>query len=424
MPERFNGLASEVPKVLIVDDKEPERIVLGKLLASFDIDLHMASSGKEALSLLLRHDFALILLDVNMPIMDGIETAKLIRSNPDTEKVPIIFLTAYDKDDIEIGQGYEVGAIDYIIKPINEEILQSKIKTFIRSYAFEKEKGFERILEELESKNARLQQAEQEARRQAEDANRAKAAAQESRKQIAQQTEELLKYTRELEQFAHVTTHDLRAPIINLDGLVKLFQRRGLVNSENKELMQRMEGSVERIKTTLQDLIDVVSSKKTLKDEVQHIEIGKLFNDILLDHSDMIKEADAEITANFRAAPHINYIPSYLRSILQNLLTNALKYRSPDRQLQITINGDMINDTYCLKVKDNGMGIEERHHDKVFGLFQRIATHVSGKGVGLYITKSQVESMGGAIDFKSEPGVGTEFSVYLKNSPRPRSFMM
>ncbi|MEX0902147.1 MAG: response regulator [Pseudohongiellaceae bacterium] len=416
-------VSKQLPKVLIVDDKQAERMVLGKLLSKFDVELHDAESGKEALSKLIRHDYALVLLDVHMPIMDGIETAKLIRSNPATEKVPIIFLTAFDKDEIEIEEGYEVGAIDYLIKPLNEDILQSKIKTFLKSYSFEKEKEYEKILAELENKNKKLEQARHDALRMMEEANNAKAAAQESRKQIVNQTAELLQYTKELEQFAYVATHDLRAPIINLDGFVKLFRKRGHLNNDNREIIERMEASVDRINTTLRDLIEVVAYKKTLSDEIRPIEISQLFNNILQDLEVQIREAKAEITTNFRDAPRITYIPGHLRSILQNLLSNSISYRSPERRPLISVSSSMSNDTFCLTVKDNGIGIDEKHKEKVFGLFQRLATDVKGKGIGLYITRSQVEAMGGCVDFTSQPGVGTEFKVFLKNLPSRSGYL-
>src|SRR5690606_12398412 len=267
----------EIPKILIVDDRDIERAILSKLLSKFNVEIHTADSGQAALSKLIRHNYALVLLDIQMPVMDGIETATLMRSNPLTENIPIIFLTAYDKDEINMLQGYKVGAIDYLFKPINEEILSSKVNTFLRSYSFEKEKEYEKILSELESKNQKLKKARKEAIQMLKDANKAKAEAQLSQKKVEEQAQILLRYNQELEQFAYVATHDLRAPIIKLNASLGVFKKRGFVTKENEEIVKRMAASVERINTTLNDLIQVVEYRKTVKDEAKEIVFEELF---------------------------------------------------------------------------------------------------------------------------------------------------
>ncbi|MTI23259.1 hybrid sensor histidine kinase/response regulator [Fulvivirga sp. RKSG066] len=416
MIEDLNSL-KELPKILIVDDRETERDILSKLLDKFNAEIHTAGSGQEALSLLIRYNYVLVLLDIQMPIMDGLETARLIRSNKNTENIPIIFLTAYDKDEINMLQGYEVGAIDYLFKPINEDILLSKVKTFLKAYSFEKEKEYEKILTELEKKNAKLQKAQKEAVTMMKQANEARSIAEASQQQIKQQAEDLLRYNKELEQFAYVATHDLRAPIINLNGLLKVFKKRGYVNDENEEVVNKIFSSVSRINETLHDLIHVVAYTKTIEDEVQEIDFDRLTCDVLQDLEKQIKEADAEITLDFEAAPKVHYVQGYARSIIQNLLTNAIKYRSLKRKLKVTITTKPEGNFICLSVADNGMGIDDKGRDKVFGLFQRLTTRVEGKGMGLYIIKSQIESMGGSIDFTSTVDKGSDFKVLMKNLP-------
>lgn len=398
----------EAPKILVVDDRETERISLSKLLSRFKVDVHTADSGQAALSQLLRHSFALVLLDIQMPIMDGMETARLMRNSSHTENIPIIFLTAYDKDEINMLQGYKVGAIDYLFKPINEEILSLKVGTFLRSYSFEKEREYEKILTKLENKNRKLKAARQEALQMMADAQR-------SQKHIEEQANALKRYNTELEQFAYVATHDLRAPIINLNGMIDIFKKRGLVNRENQRIVERIDSSIDRINTTLNDLIHVVAYRKTLQEDVREVVLDEVFRDIENDIKAQIREVRANITTDFKNAPRITYIPGHLRSILQNLITNALKYHSEDRKPVISVQSEWVNDYLYLKVKDNGIGIDETQKEKVFGLFQRLTTQASGKGMGLYITKSLVESMGGHIDFTSNPNMGTEFMVSLKN---------
>lgn len=405
----------KIPKILIVDDREIERNILSKLLSKFEVELHTADSGQAALSKLIRHSYVLVLLDIQMPVMDGIETATIMRSNPLTENIPIIFLTAYDKDEINMLQGYKVGAIDYLFKPINEDILSSKVNTFLRSYSFEKEKEYEKILSELESKNQKLKKARKEAIQMLKDANRAKAEAQLSQKKVEEQAQILIHYNKELEQFAYVATHDLRAPIINLNAIIGIFKKRGYVTKENEEIVKKMDASVDRINSTLHDLIQVVAYRKTLKDESKEIDFEEIFKDLKKDIEAQINDANAKISHDFKEAPKIEYIPGHMRSILLNLITNSIKYHSDKGGPVISVRTYVKNNYLCLSVKDNGIGIDESKKEKVFGLFQRLSTSRTGKGMGLYITKSLVESMGGSIDFTSKPGKGTEFVVCLKN---------
>ena len=405
----------EVPKILVVDDREPERIILSKLLSKFNVEVHTVDSGQAALSKLIRHRYVLVLLDIQMPIMDGMETATIMRSNVLTENIPIIFLTAYDKDEITMLQGYKIGAFDFLFKPINEEILSSKVSTFLRSYAFEKEKEYEKILSELENNNQKLNRAKEEALLMMEDANRAKVEAQMSQKQVEEQAHELLRYNKELEQFAYVATHDLRTPIINLNALITIFKKKGFVTKNNKDVFKRIDGSVTRINTTLEDLIQVIGYRKTLQDDVKELVFEKLIKDIEKDLEMQMEEVGAKIVFSINEAPKIHYIPGHLRSILLNLITNAIKYRSKERNPIISLTTKRENNYICLEVKDNGIGIDENKKEKVFGLFQRLSKNESGKGIGLYIAKSLVESMGGSIDFDSQLDVGTEFRVFLKD---------
>ncbi len=415
MANNRNIVVKEIPKILIVDDRKTEREILSKLLSKFKIEIHTADSGQAALSLLIRHSYILVLLDIQMPIMDGIETATLMRGNSITEHIPVIFLTAYNKDEIDMLQGYKIGAIDYIFKPINEDILSSKVETFLRSYSFEKEKEYEKILFELERKNQKLNKARIEAIRMMKEATKAKLEAELSRKKVEEQTRELMRHTKELEQFAYVATHDLRAPIINLNAFIKIFKKRGYETEDNKELVKKIDASVERINDTLQDLIQTVAYKKTLKDEIKKIDFNRLLRNIEKDIEVQIKDSNAKITYDFREAPNINYIPGHLRSILLNLLTNSINYRADDRRLIISVRTSLEGDYLCLKVKDNGIGIDETKKEKVFGLFQRLSTTTTGKGMGLYIVRSLVESLGGSIDFTSKQDQGAEFKVYLKD---------
>ncbi len=231
--------------------------------------------------------------------------------------------------------------------------------------------------------------------------------------------EKLERYNRELEQFAYVATHDLRSPIVNLKTLVQFFYRKGLVNSDNEEVIDRIAQSVDIIHDTLDDLIYIVASKKALDDKVSQVHFETLAQNIMHDINGQIEKFQAQITFDFSRAPQINSVPSHLKSIVSNLLMNACKYRHPDRPPVIYIYTESVEAYICFTIRDNGRGIKPENYEKIFGMFQRLDDDVEGKGIGLYVTRSQVEALGGYVEVNSEYGQGTTFQVYLPREFKP-----
>ncbi len=219
---------------------------------------------------------------------------------------------------------------------------------------------------------------------------------------------------KELEQFAYVATHDLRAPIVNLQALVDIYKSLNLVNDENEDLFNKIDESVDRIHGTLHDLIGIVALRKTIDDSKRRINFQKTFEKITATLEEQIKINDVLIKADFSKAKYITYLPGHINSIMQNLITNAIKYRSPNRNPQIDIFTLKEDDYITLTVKDNGKGIKKDRQGQIFQLFQRLDESVEGKGIGLYAVKSQVESNGGKIEVQSRVGSGSTFKVYLK----------
>ena len=227
--------------------------------------------------------------------------------------------------------------------------------------------------------------------------------------------EKLQTSIQELEQFAYVATHDLRSPIVNLQSLIDIFYAQGFVTEENSKITEKIKDCTEEIHMTLHDLIAVVTAQKKLDETIRLVNFQEIFDQIHKGIEEQIISTKATLYTNFEKAPEIHYIPSHLRSIFQNLLTNSIKYRSPYRNPEIFIETSKTNEFICLSVKDNGTGIDMEKKDKVFGLFKRLNEKEEGKGIGLFLTKSQVESQGGKIDLKSELDSGSIFYVYLKN---------
>ncbi len=229
-----------------------------------------------------------------------------------------------------------------------------------------------------------------------------------------QNYERLRKSHEELEQFAYVATHDLRAPIVNLGSLIKIFETLGFVNKENEELFGKLKQAVMGIHETLHDLIGIVALRKTIDQSIKKNYFQDILSAVIESIEEQVKLADAEIQTNFDAAKSIQYIPGHVKSVLLNLLTNAIKYRSPSRKLSIQIKTGVEEEYIFLTVKDNGKGIKKSKHHNVFKLFKRFDESVEGKGIGLFAIKSQIESNGGMVSFESNYDEGSTFKILFK----------
>jgi signal transduction histidine kinase len=236
-------------------------------------------------------------------------------------------------------------------------------------------------------------------------------------KMVMERTEQLREVNKRLEEFSYVTVHDLRSPLSNLQSLLKLYDNKHAATPENKDILEKIKHSVTHMSGTLSDLMEVLQMGETRDEGKQHVILKRLLADIEESIGFQIKESKARIITQLMHAPTIHYPLTHLKSIILNLLTNAIRYRSPNRDLVIKIKsepapGGMI----CISVEDNGVGFDyEKEKDKLFKLFGRLHTHIEGKGIGLYIMHSMVVSMGGRIEVKSQPDKGTCFSVYLKD---------
>lgn len=230
-------------------------------------------------------------------------------------------------------------------------------------------------------------------------------------------SEYLTKENKQLEDFAHIVSHNLRGPTGSLKALLQFYKEEKTI--ERKELLMGMfENTVNNIGNTLNELLEVVTVKHDSKREKEKLYFETVFQKVKQTFEGQIMETKANITADFSRAPEIEYSPIYLESIMQNLLSNALKYHSHERLPVIHFETNYINNTLQLTVSDNGLGIDlSLYRDRLFGFHKTFHEHPDAKGVGLFITKVQVESMGGEITAKSEVNKGTTFTViFNKNS--------
>ena len=235
-------------------------------------------------------------------------------------------------------------------------------------------------------------------------------------KEKEQLIRELTQNNKDLKQFSYITSHNLRAPLSNLIGLLNLIEDTPNENEELKELINGFSKSTHLLNDTINDLAKVMIIKDNPSIQKEEIQLKGIFENVFCQLNSQIELYKPIIKLDFEKAGTLYVNKAYIESILMNLLTNSIKYKSENRKLKISIATSQINDTVVLTFKDNGIGIDlERNKDKVFGLYQRFHNYPDSKGLGLYLVKSQVETMGGTIDIESEVNKGTIFTLIFKN---------
>lgn len=241
--------------------------------------------------------------------------------------------------------------------------------------------------------------------------------AEEEREQLIR---DLKSQNEELQRFAYITSHNLRAPIVNITSLLELYDEANPQSPDNKEVIENLKVSTSILNSTLEDLIEVVSIKKNKVPKIERIDFAKLTKNVEKSLSKQLRDAKAVVEKDFSAVPRMNYIYSHLENFLINLTTNALKYKHPERNPRIRIKTYMKNDFVVLEFEDNGIGIDlDRYGDRLFGLYQRFHSHVEGKGLGLYLVREQIRAHDGNLKVESTVGKGTTFKIYLKNLKSP-----
>lgn len=231
-------------------------------------------------------------------------------------------------------------------------------------------------------------------------------------KEREQLIRELTQNNKDLKQFSYITSHNLRAPLSNLTGLLNLIEDITIEDPELKEIISGFSKSTHLLNETINDLVKVIIIKDNPSIQKEKVLIKDVFENVFNQLSFLISVNKPILKIDLEDVTILDINKSYLESIFLNLLTNAIKYRDPNRQLKVNIATQVIDDKLIITFKDNGIGIDlEKNKDKIFGLYQRFHNHPDSKGLGLYLVKSQVESMGGTISVTSTVGKGTTFTI-------------
>lgn len=233
--------------------------------------------------------------------------------------------------------------------------------------------------------------------------------------QLHMAIENLVKKNQHLEDFAYVISHNLRAPIARIMGLVSIFDRENVQDKNNLVILDYLNQATINLDMVVSDLNDILLMQDLSDIRKENVHLEEITNLTIESLHDLIEESHASIQTDYSQVSNLVTVKSYLTSILYNLLSNAIKYRSPKRLPEILISTSKVNGSVCLTVKDNGIGLDltQKNTKKIFKLYQRMHTHTEGKGMGLFIVKEQVEALEGKIEVESAVDYGSAFHVYL-----------
>lgn len=399
----MNAPLHERVNILLVDDQPSRLLSYESILEDLGQNLISARSGEEALQRLLLDEFAVILLDVSMPGMDGFETAAMIHDHPRFESIPIIFVTGVHDSEFDALKGYRLGAVDYVSIPIVPEILRSKVSVLVELYVQRRE--LQRLNRSLAEANTTLQH---EKARELERVNR----------NLEQANAALRDADRHKDEFIAILAHELRNPLAPIRAAVDVMSLMPLEHPQvgwAREVIDRQTTHLSRL---VDDLLDVSRiSRGTIKLNKELLTLQTILDRSVEAAQPIISAHHHElrIDCTDRAAT-VEGDPTRLVQILSNLLNNAAKYMQTSGT--ILLRAGVEHSHAVFSVKDSGIGLTSEALPKLFNLFSRVhedSGHLpSGLGIGLALVRQLVELHGGTVSATSAgPNLGSEFTVSL-----------
>lgn len=363
-------------RILLVDDIEANLFSLEDALEPLNCTMDRALSGAEAIQKVKENDYSVVLLDVQMPEMDGFETAQAIFALDKDRHPPIIFVTAISKDEYYIRKGYKAGCVDYLLKPLNLDLVRNKV-----SFCMDLHR---RVLEN-ESLVVKLRASENELKRSNE----------------------------ELQQFAYVASHDLQEPIRMVRNYIQLLGKRFQTDLDEKsqKYMGYVSEGAERMQVLIDDLL-TLSRVSSQGREFKSTNIADVLNTVLRDLKLLIDETKTDIKIENMPAVHAD--KGQLGQVFQNIISNAIKFRGTASP-KIHISSKENIDQFIISISDQGIGIDPKYFEQIFVIFQRLHTRekYEGSGIGLSLCKKIIERHGGKIWLESQVGKGTTFYFSL-----------
>ena len=478
MPDKVN--------ILLVDDRQENLLALEGILKDLGQNLVKATSGAEALKYLLKNEAAVILLDVEMPEMDGFQTATLIRERDKSSHTPIIFLTAISKSDVHVNQGYSIGGVDYIFKPLVPEVLRSKVMAFVEMYkqrrevqrqsallktewdfvsavldtvaslvlvldsetkilrvnrAWERVTGysleevqgrpFAEFLENRENAEMFLKSAKSDA--ECEEYWLTKG---NTRRLISwcctmldnavgtdqhfvvtgRDITELKQRTEELEGFTYSVSHDMRAPVRAIDGFTRILieEYSDTLDDEGRRLLEIVRANTEKMGQLIDGLLALsrLGREKVVFSEIDMAEVART---VFQEQKAAANGHQRKISFQVGSLPPAYGDRRLITEVFQNLFSNALKFTRGEKSSVIEVGYQRGEGEDIYFVRDNGVGFDMNHAQKLFGTFQRLhaANEFEGSGIGLATVRRIIDRHGGRVWAEAKPGQGATFYFSL-----------
>lgn len=371
-------------KILVVDDLKENILALTSLLQDEDAEVMSATSGEEALELMLTNDFAIALLDVQMPNMDGFELAEIMRSTEKTRSIPIIFVTAAGNDLQRVFKGYEAGAVDFLHKPLFPKIVLSKVRVFL---SLEKQKNL------LQEKLEKIQETEKS----------------------------LQEALRSRDEFLSIASHELNTPLTTLKMQIQIMEKRvekygveiAFAPENIHKFLTNAGKGVERLIHLVGDMLDISRvSTGRLSLEIKRTDLSQLVRENCDRHMPFLSLAGCTVSMKIDDHLEVDIDRFRIEQVITNLLANAAKY-APGTSVEVSLKKEKKMIVLC--VADKGPGIPELAQAKVFERFERVTedSSIGGLGLGLYISKEIVELHHGKISVGNTQGGGATFRVEL-----------
>ena len=408
-------------KLLLVDDRPENLLALQAILEPLGQILVLAHSGEEALKCVLQTEFACILLDVQMPEMNGFDVAQIIKSRERSRYIPIIFLSAINKEDSYVFKGYSMGAVDYVFKPFNPDVLRSKVAVFVDLYMKQQQ-----IVEQADML-AESQRREMELEHRAELLEaEAKSAAQlsELNQQLHQRQEELEQAMGVRNRFYASMSHELRTPINAVIGYSTLMIDNiyGPLNEKQREGLQRTLRAARHLLELVNDVLDLSKIEAgKIELTMQPVNVATLIEDLFVTVRPLADEHGTKLTFEHPEEPlTVVTDPRRVRQILLNLLSNAIKFGLKE-PISVRCARDESGWVW-IAVIDKGEGIAEQDQPRIFEEFVQVSpTQQLGTGLGLPISKRLATLLDGSLEVESEPGAGSTFTLRLPPEGTPRA---
>jgi signal transduction histidine kinase len=398
-------------KILLVDDRPDNLLSMESILEPIGYDLVKAGSGREALKILLTDfDFALILMDVKMPNLNGFEIAELIYEREKLRHIPIVFITANNYGEENMFKGYRTGAVDYIYKPINPELLKAKVSVFVDLYTknhqlMAHEQKLIAINKNLENEINERKMSEEQVKQ--------------LNKQLLDNIDHLEAANKDLDRFAFMSSHDLQEPLRKIRTFNDLLysKYKDVLDDEAIKYIGRIQKAAERMQTLIKDILEF-SKISNDKNRFINTDLKLVVEDVLSDMEPALIEKNA--TINLKALPSLDVNPGLMRPLFSNLIGNALKYSKKNTNPVVNIyaeepNGMPGKKFWRIYVEDNGIGFDQKYGEQIFEMFVRLHgnSEYEGTGIGLALCKQIVEKHNGFISALSKENDGSTFIISL-----------